>query len=310
VVVNTTQFKGYTDPQPYFPQRGRDKGPSMGSQGKLFREPKPTDEHRYQKGYTPKRMGEVQKMPIRTFTGDQGGAFSGAAGHHQVREVIARSTTPGDEIKPQFTGDILTVRTGKNLGQAAGTYQKSKFGGHGTIDLDRGYGSGNDPHGNRERTGQTLLHELGHARSNYEYTRHSELDTREKLGQEEAYADDNMMSRWRPDPRDVRRGRSHGPSPSYEAPDSFKGYQVPAELSRMTGGKTAHKAYVAARQTPLVRDARIRKTQASYKDAAFQPEMFWDKGSRSQNPKATGHGINLNVAAPEGPLHPMQFGKL
>jgi hypothetical protein len=309
VAVSGTQFAGYVDPKPYFPQKGSDKGPSIGSQGKLFRDAKPTAKHRYQRGYTPERMAQVKAMPIKTYTGDRGGAFSGAAGHQQVREVIARSATPAEEIKPQFTGDTLTIRTGASLGSNAGTYAKSKFGGHGTIDLDRGYGSKSHPHENREQAGQTLLHELGHARSNYEYTEHSALDTRAKLGEEEAYADDNMMKRWRPDPRDVRRGRSHAPSPSYESPDAFKGYQVPAQLSRITGGKTAHKAYLAARQTPIQRDIRLKQAAGERRAAYFQPQMIRDTGGHSQNPTATGHEINPFYKV-EAPLHPMQFGKL
>jgi hypothetical protein len=304
MVVNATQFEGYTQPRPYFPQKGRDKGPSMGSQGKLFRDPKPTAEHRYQRGYTPERMAAVREMPLKITTGDRGGAFSGAVGEHQVREVIARSTTPAEEIRPQFTGDELKIRTDRSM-RSAGTYQKSRAGGHGTIDLDSGYGKGR---GNRERMGQTLMHELGHARSNYEYTEHSELDTRAKLGQEEAYADDNMMKRWRPDPRDVRRGASHTPSPTYEAPDSFKGYQVPAQLSRVTGGKTAHKAYLAARTTPIQRDIRIKQTSRQMAAASHQAQMLGDVGGGRHTPP-TSHRVE-SWAQPEGPLHPLQFGRL
>lgn len=298
------QFTGFSDPKPYI---------TKGGQGKLFKDPKPVDEHRYQKGYTPERMRAVQEtMPYVVHPGETG-HFSGPHGEHQVHQVIARSTTPVDETlekNEDYTkggGFHLSIRTGvsgisggrRGQPEAAGAYINQRNaqgiqGAHGEIHLS---GTADTA----EKEGQTLLHELGHWRSNRAWTSHSYVDTPANRGKEEAFADDNMMSRWRPDPRDVRRGKSEAPSPSYESESAHQGI----------GGKKSYSAYIKARQTPLVSEGRIRQRKAEYANASFQPEMLYDKGSRSQNPKATGHGINLNVAAPpEGHLHPMQFGKL
>lgn len=303
-VVNQAQLS------PYFPHRGSPAKRAQPTQGKLFQESKPTPEHRYQKGYTPERMRDVREtMPYEVYPG-QKGHFSGPHGEHQVHQIIARSTTPTGEIlekNPDYSkggGFHLPIHTGSRIsggrrGQpaAAGAYVNQRNaqgiqGAHGEIHLS---GEADTP----EREGQTLLHELGHWRSNRLWTPHSYVDTPAQRGKEEAFADENMLTRWRPDPRDVHRGTSQPPSPSYESESAHQGI----------GGQKSHTAYLKARKTPLVSQARIREAKASYKDAAYQPEMLWDKGG-SQDPKATGHGINLNAAKPEGPLHPMQFGKL
>jgi hypothetical protein len=126
--------------------------------------------------------------------------------------------------------------------------------------------------------GQSLLHEVGHAHSTQEGLSHARPDTRQALGQEEAYADDTMMRHWRPDPRDARRGKVREVTPSYEHKEVFKGTRVPFSWSsgrgNQTGGVTAHKSYMAARTTPIMKEKRDREWQARRKDATHQPEML------------------------------------
>jgi hypothetical protein len=243
--------------RPYYPHRGSPEKRAQPTQGKLFRDPKPTDEARYPRGYTPERMQEVRGMPIEIHEGYEG-AFSGPEGPRQVREVIARSTTPAHEL-PHDQGD-LQISLGHDMPTAKGAYGYS-FRGIGKIRLDVGHHYGVNRwfwNQNQMRQGQTLMHELGHARSDVEKRPHSYPRTQTQLGQEEAFADENMLQRWRPDPRDVRRGESYGPTPSYEHEDTFEGLTPPGAKRQTPAGqagkaaKTAHRAYLKARTTPLV----------------------------------------------------------
>jgi hypothetical protein len=236
-------------------------GPRMtkGGQGKLFSDPKPTNEHRYQRGYTPERMAEVRnarmdinagpsKHPERTKTGP----FTEHGGERHIQEVIARSTTPMHEInvpKTTWGSDIdpddaypLHINAGVTSFGGSRSYAGTYRGGgshyeRGQIDLAGGsIGSHSGP----ERAGQTLLHEMGHYRSaKVEHNPSAEYRTPGQVGKEEAFADDNEVERWRPDPRDVRKGKSKPPTPGYENSGAFYGL----------GGQKAHGPYVRARKT-------------------------------------------------------------
>lgn len=263
---------------------------TKGGQGKFFRDPKPNDANRWPRGYTPERMSEVRRLPIEveagipgvdSLTGPAGRrtAFTGPAGARRVLETIARSTTPAEEFTHPTTpwgtekdpDDLypLHIRTGVDpllrgrLGAAAGTFQP---GGH----SERGLIHVGPHHGQfEEAAAHTLMHEMGHARSKAEHT--AAYDTPTQRGKEEARADDNMLERFRPDPRDVRRGRAaraverpdpmdplrepgaydwnlHNkrqlglrPKAVYESRGAWEGY----------GGRVGHQAYLKARQQPL-----------------------------------------------------------
>lgn len=235
--------------KPYFPGNN----PKGHSQGKLFADPKPTDEHRYQRGYTPERMQEVRGARMNIEAGPEGsGPMTGPAGVRHVQEVIARSKTPIQEInvpKTSWGTDMdpddsydLRINTGsKGAGgrasSAAGWYSGGGHYERGEIHIAGG-AVGN--YGGVEGAGQTLLHELGHYKSaKVEHNDSANYRTPVQRGKEEAFADDNEKERWRPDPRDVRKGTSKPPRGAYENEGAFQGL----------GGKKAHVPYVKARQT-------------------------------------------------------------
>jgi len=227
---------------------------TKGGQGKFFSDPKPVDEHRYQRGYTPERMNDVRQARMMVTAGQEGsGPFTGPAGEQQVHEVIARSKTPMREINIPKTAygtdrdpdDVfpLHIETGLkgNLSgrstAAAGTYSGGGMYERGNIRIAGG-AVGN--YGGAEGAGQTLLHELGHYRSaKVEHNDSAHYRTPGQVGKEEAFADDNEKERWRPDPRDVRKGISKPPRGAYENSGAFNGL----------GGKKAHGPYVRARKT-------------------------------------------------------------
>lgn len=287
--------------QPYYPHRGSPEKRAQPTQGKLFSDPKPTDEHRYQRGYTPERMEAVRQQPIHVYTGEnrrgqKGAPFTGPAGAARVWDTLARSTLPADHIRSRYNGDALKIKTASPevSSSANAHYRYSQFGGHGEIHLGRDSGE--------QRMGQSLLHEVGHAHSTQEVLPHSRPETRQELGQEEAYADDTMVRHWRPDPRDARRGNVREVTPGYEHPETFKGTTVPFARSsgrgNQTGGKTAHRAYMAARTTPLMAPDRERRWRAERNDAAFQPRLntdqFKEHGGWTQGPAPV---INEHVEA-------------
>ena len=109
---------------------------------------------------------------------------------------------------------------------------------------------------------------------------------------EEAAADDHMLTHWRPDPRDVRKGKSAGMMDlAYEHP------KVHSSLFRS--------AYRKNRQVPLQRPIREAQRSAKEWDAATQPSMILLANPQAQ----TRYPIEPH-AKPEGALHPMQFGRL
>ena len=289
--------------RPYFPQKGRDKGPSMGSQGKLFRDAKPTEKHRYQRGYTPERMREVEGgrdappgLNIQSaVTKRSKAAFAGPAGEARIKQVIARSTTPAEELRPTGPGQRLRITSGspKASKNAWASYVHQPMLGRipGEIHL------GKDPDENM--TGQALMHEMGHFRSHMAGTEHFTSRTPAGLGKEEAFADENMLQRWRPDPRDVRRDKAPRMDLAYESRSSF---------GRTGSGGIAHRTYLKSRTTPIQKTAADRKYAAENANASFQPQMLGDVGGTRRTP-AREHRVE-SWAAAEGPLHRLQFGKL
>lgn len=236
---------------------------TKGGQGKLFSDPKPTNEHRYQAGYTPDRMAAVRDSMIDVQSGPEG-HFGGPAGQHRALGVIARSKTPVREFNeapvkvaikrsgmqdPSGVShdDLWPLRVNmatksvqgsgkRGAGAAAGNYSSGGAWERGSINV------GAHHHESEEHAGQSLIHELGHYKSaKVDNSGHQEWYGRDpaETGREEARADDNMVSRWRPDPRDVRHGTSNPKTPTYEWSGAFSG---------MGSGK-AHGPYVTARKT-------------------------------------------------------------
>lgn len=288
------QFTGLSDPKPYF---------TKGGQGKLFKDPKPVDEHRYQRGYTPERMRAVEggrdKPPglaiESAVTKRSKAAFAGPAGVARVKQVIARSKTPAEELQPTGPGQRLKIITGspKTSRTAWASYSHKPALGRRPGEINLGKEK------DENMMGQALMHEMGHFRSHMAGTEHFGSQLSSRHGQEEAFADENMLSRWRADPRDVRRGKAPRMDLAYESRNSF---------GRNVFGMAAHTSYLKSRTTPIQKTVADRKYAAENANAAFQSQMLGDVGGGRHTPP-TGHRIE-DWAKPEGTLHPMQFGKL
>jgi hypothetical protein len=261
---------------------------------------KPRPSLRYQRGYTPERMNEVRQLPIDIEPGEasSGAAFTGQGAERHVHEVIARSTTPAREVshplwaygEEKNPDDVwsLKIATGRNLSDigATGTYSQGSDYGRGQISL-----------GEQEKehaAGQSLIHEMGHYRSaNIEHTNAYETPTQK--GKEEARADDNLVERWRPDPRDLRRGsraaakveRIEGDQEKDQVyRKELRGLKENAALSKPampvyehqsafqgSGGKVAAKAYTRARRTPFV-------NRLSGKGGSREAGISWEEGHK------------------------------
>ena len=297
-------------PTPYFTKSGI---------GKLFADPKPTDEHRYPRGYTPERMAEVRgaggvfdyrqaadnALGRNSPSGKMGREADPQVPTHSVRktqEVIARSTTPLSELRTArvFVDSSEPKRLYPNSAPAA-FYREGYPRQEGGETLATGRihiaprpafvpTPERDPGRNKEDELQyrmndesTIIHELGHHRSNLEgHTKERDEYGVDKYkrgpefsGQEEARADDNMVERYRPHPLDLKRSRAtkgfvkpHEELHSYEEdnPDwhrknAFAIY-YPDDPEKQ---KQAEDAYDAARTTPLIRD---RRDKAGKKNSA------------------------------------------
>ena len=196
-----------------------------GGQGKFFKDPKPVDQHRYQRGYTPDRMREVQNATWASMDGPP---------HLQahLNQVVARSTMPTDVLHHQV--DTLNLHEGAPMGHHAGVtathLERSGLGGYtssSNVDIFQaphtpGMGISARAKGasQAEKMGTTIIHELGHAHHAF-----SDLDdfggmgaTKKGSGHREHYADTFANTHYRPDPREVRKGReAHAEDFSYPA---------------------------------------------------------------------------------------------
>jgi hypothetical protein len=276
----------------------------MGSQGKLFREPKPVAEHRYQRGYTPERMRAVEGgrdapsgLSIQSaVTKRSKAAFAGDAGVARIKQVLARSTTPTEEFRPTGPGQRLRITTGSpKVGTSAwASYAHKPALGKRPGEIMTGKDT------DENMMGQALMHEMGHYRSHMEGTAHFSGRAPGDFGKEEAFADENMLQRWRPDPRDVRRGK---------APRMDLAYESRASFGKSGSGRVAHNAYLKARTTPNQKAIADRKYEAENANASFQPQMLGDVGAIEGRRLPSSHRVE-SWAQPEGALHPMQFGKL
>jgi hypothetical protein len=245
---------------PHFPHRGSPEKRAQPTQGKLFADPKPADAQRYQRGYTPERMAEVRSSGMRVESAvktSKSAEYVGPSGVAQLKQVIARSDTPAPELKgmhvitasPKVSRDswanfqTRVDRTGTPVGP-------------GEIHLSKAP--------DRNMVGQALLHEMGHWKSQKEGTPHNAARDPVGLGQEEAFADDNMLRRWRPDPRDERRG---------QAPRLGMTYERKGAMGRSASGTRFTKSYLKHRQEPLRTPEEDRRHAAMNADASYQPNL-------------------------------------
>jgi hypothetical protein len=291
VNLNPDQFQ---NPKPYF---------TKGGQGKFFPDPKPIPEHRWPRGYSPERMREVEGgrdappgLSIQSaVTKRSKAAFAGPAGVARVKQVIARSTTPAEELRPTGPGQRLSITTGspKTGANAWASYTHKPALGRRPGEIHLGKEQ------DENMMGQALMHEMGHFRSHMEGTPHFTSRAPSDFGKEEAFADENMLQRWRPDPRDVRKGKDERMSLAYERRSSF---------GRTASGGAAFRAYSKSRTSPSRKEVEDRQQAAQNVDASHQPQMLGDVGG-GRRTKPTGHRVE-SWAQPEGPLHPMQFGRL
>lgn len=227
--LNSVQF---FDPKPYF---------TKGGQGKLFRDPKPTEEHRYQRGYTPERMGEVHEAmgSIPTKVGPPH-LFA------HFRETLARSTAPTETLEEQVSaihlspstlgsnrfvaGETATSMRPSGLSQTTGASRITMF--HGSRG-DPVLGASGKTASRSEIMGASTIHEIGHAH-------HALTDPSDFIenpsGHRERVADRFMEEHYRPDPREVRRGTSLAPEDFTYAATSqnkrFPGYKGWAPMQR------------------------------------------------------------------------------
>jgi hypothetical protein len=285
---------------------------TKGGQGKLFSDPKPVAQHRYQRGYTPERMADIRAQPIDIHTPEpepqtaSPGAkdtesrtpFTGHGAARRVQEVMARSTMPTSHIgqEPADTAarvahmgpdakvgpdDVypLRISTGRNIG-ASGTYQSGTNWARGLIKIGA--------YGESEQTkGQTLMHELGHHYSHKVVPSSSnEYRTPSQIGREEAKADDYSVTHYRPDPRDVRRGTAEPNRSVYESKEAFYGG---------SGGQAAHRAYLAGRETLKPEE------KATIRRHGFRPMSRQERGSEPFVHETTGE--HWSPAGPDRDWH-------
>jgi hypothetical protein len=236
---------------PYFPK---------GGQGKLFHDPKPIDEHRYQRGYTPERMADVEDASWNTLHG------SGQLQAH-FKQSLARSTAPLDAMRGQVSE--VQLSHGHEKGHhVLGQHETSMglFTGLGGSKLSIYHGAGGITHSTdknaskSEVMGATAIHELGHA-----HHAHSDVDDFLKSpGHREEVADAFATEHYRPDPREVRRGtEAHAEDHSYPAQDSkMKGYRGWAKLNREAKARRSADASSRYDSTDFVSDEGDRVTHA------------------------------------------------
>jgi len=221
--LNKRQFDP-DNPQPYFTKSGV---------GKLFPDPKPTDEHRYQRGFTPERKRDVElAAPVISGPGDRP-AYPGQTKQEQgefmasMYDTLARSTMPTRHIERT---DFVQQETPERLGgpEVGGLHDRPD--GWRRVRLNAEV----DP----RSLGPTLIHEMGHGLDNHnlrdkfdhtnppgpvpdnplsdlfglgplqrqstrDYPFVGALEEAPKFkGAAEKFADDYMMEHYRPDPRD------------------------------------------------------------------------------------------------------------
>ena len=261
MTISPEQFSGWSKPPGAHPQ-----------QGQLFPLPKPTDEHRWQRGFTPERLAEThaaldvsQSTPRRTQH-----PFSGQIGRARLFEAVARSDVPLHEISPTASTpswlrgypeaesaperDVTKIKIDAGSTGPAYYTRGSAEGSTAGIVVTKGRGGSLRDLPSAE---SALMHELGHRHSHMTGRPSSAISSPTDLGQDEAYADDfrsrHVLDRRFPTPVGWNNRYS-----GYEDPNVWAGYTralFGPRVGGRVGGMIASRAYREARQTPLQKNA-------------------------------------------------------
>lgn len=217
----------FFDPKPYF---------TKGGQGKLFRDPKPTTEHRYPRGYTPERHQEVRESLSRPsiqhqLMGDEPNErVSKLSGPPDLQrhfiDTVARSTVPVAAVGEQLNKVNLyrRAKSQKSIGTGGTTgsrirVQRGQLGiGHTEVvpgsTVMKVYhgttmGEQTNPHvSHSEIMSGVIVHELGHV---HEAAQSPASFLRGAKGHLEHYADRFAVQHFRPDPREHKKGKALDP---------------------------------------------------------------------------------------------------
>ena len=186
---------------------------------------KPSNENRYQRGYTPARMRNVNKALA---TGGMGARVIGPGDlRAHFKQAVARSSMPLSPFKqlrsvevhpgmseygPAVAGDTNTNAYGVSVGprrlivpvvDKGSSVVRLFHGGKPKAFLnEQGKKASRS-----EIMGATVLHELGHVEEAYR----DPLTGMKSFGERERYGDRYMVKHYRSDPREVRRGTALDP---------------------------------------------------------------------------------------------------
>lgn len=252
---------------------GWQKAPSgHPQQGTLFRAPKPRDEDRYPRGYTPERMAATRDALAVEPSEPGRHPFSGPRGTALLHEAVARSTVPLDEIAPVHHGADSQMNTVDYPNPVPIKIASAGRGVSGSYSHVGGTLSGHvtlSPRYDRSLPDveSTLFHELGHRASHMAGTEHSYLGSPADLGKEEAFADDYRTMHRVPDKRAGIVKDSAGYS-GYESMETGRDNPWTAYAKGMfphhtRPGFTARKAYNEARTTKLGRTESAERHHAA-----------------------------------------------
>lgn len=277
------------------------------------------------RGFTPERqravgeaMGEVgfSSGGLRDTPGDVGPAAimskqefqhvgdeskrDWAEGGARMREALARSTSPVDDIK-----SVERFAVAPNLGMNGVWMPKDKtiLFGRSAAEVEKhrgGFGTGNPtPEVQRLNAGQTVVHELGHAvdpqlaplrgkrnavRDSFgDMTAVEGYDEPENLGHLEQAADDYAEKHFRPDPRGGRRqqfaaetGMYPGAAPSDIPPGYLAGYSKWAKRSDAAVGDLSPRWAAAEQrgtQHPKTPDQESYANRMARQKKSRQPDL-------------------------------------
>ena len=223
------------------------------SQGALFNV-KPTDEHRWPKGYSPERRRDVEQwLSVRGPQRDMAGVGVKA---HEIRDALLRSSMPSF---PGMGDRDLSMRVGGTDEKAAGRY----YGGGNAAQVYTGNAGTTLPEAE-----MTALHEMGHHYSYVAGTPHALASSRwnpESRGIEEAYADDFMTRHYVPRRTGPRMTPGQHTAAGYESPSTWR-----EDYTESPG--ISHSAYMGARQTKPEVARQIEEANAEYERQGKRPQ--------------------------------------
>ncbi len=317
--LSADQFKSTAPPEdieikPYFPG-GR-------GQGKFFKDPKPTPQHRWaQQGFSPERRAEVEaNMPpivhspgIEKVLEKRGldkdvpvspnrWAIGAKLRRRLATENIARSTAPAEDLQGLYkirVDDPNTIRM--NMGEGtAGYYQTEKETGIGpqiTVDPST-------------VASKTLIHEVGHHVSHQDPASGYRRVAVEQgvMPREEAFADQYMLEHYQP----TRKEQKSRHIPHTYA-DVYPHWMTKDEEGRQLGLTTGEHPYAEERRglgemrgRPLPLSPR---QQARYeKEKGWRAENLQEKLFRRTTPMST-FGTKEEILEPQAHFKDNPFSK-